>query len=226
MALVTDQALLYTSEPPTQEVYLRAEHYYLTLWTSPLAFKALFHLVLITPIFTLCIRVSRYTEAALYFDGISLLFSLLTLGVYTGSTIPNLRRLACTPSTEALSALVRSSLSSGHLGTEFDPSSPMSFINRFLMILSYPTSVLMKPSKIEEAQQAFKKSLESNPITDESRKELLSVTAAGHSIAIFLLVGILVLQAGKIYAEIEDVKLISQHDADKANHVSGERKEQ
>ncbi|KAH9810850.1 hypothetical protein DFH28DRAFT_932460 [Melampsora americana] len=231
MALLTDQGLLYSSGIPTDEAYLRAEHFYLTLWTSPLAFKALFHVFLLVPIFTLCIKVAKYTEAALYFDGVCLAFCLLIIGLYTGSTIPNIRKIASTPSTDELVLLVNSSASQlgNALGTEFDPSSPISFFNRFLVLLSYPSTILMKASKVAEAAEAFQETLKADPITTEKRKELLSVTAAGHSIAIFLLVGILVLQLGKVYAENEDARLKAEfalEEEKKKNAVPLEKKSQ
>lgn len=229
MALLTDQGLLYTGGPPTDEAYLRAEHFYLTLWTSPLAFKALFHVFLLVPIFTLCIKVSKYTEAALYFDGVCLAFCLLVIGLYTGSTIPNIRKLASAPSTDELIELVNSSASQlgNVLGTEFDPSSPISFLNRFLVLLSYPSTILVKASKAAEAAEAFQESLRTDPITVTRRHELLNVTAAGHSIAIFLLVGILVLQVGKVYAEREDAKLKAEfYEEEKRNAVPAEKKTQ
>lgn len=228
MALLTDQGLLYCGGQPSDEAFLHAEQFYLTLWTSPLAFKALFHVFLLVPIFTLCIKVSRYTEAALYFDGVCLGFSLLVIGLYTGSTIPNMRKLASAPSTAELVTLVNSSAS--HLGnvlaTEFDPSSPISFLNRFLVLLSYPSTILMKPSKAAAAEEALKQSLASDPITFTSRREILSVTAAGHSIAIFFLVGILVLQAGKVYAEREDDRLKAEFAAKESQELAAEKKTQ
>ncbi|MBW0547389.1 hypothetical protein O181_087104 [Austropuccinia psidii MF-1] len=222
MALVTDHGLLYTSQPTTLDAYLRAEHYYLTLWTSPLAVKALFHVILLIPIFTLCIRLARYTESAIYFDGISLGLVLLVFALYTGSTVPNIRKLASAPSTQALADLIN--LSAG--ATEFDPSSPISFFNRFLMLLSSPANLIGKSSQIKQSQEELQKHLESKPITDQARKELLSVTAAGHSIALFLLVGIIILQIGKIYAEREDARLQAEFEENEAKKLSQAKKDQ
>ncbi|KAA1082220.1 hypothetical protein PGTUg99_028076 [Puccinia graminis f. sp. tritici] len=178
MALTTDYALLYTHAPTTAEAYLAAEQAYFTLWTSPLAVKkAIFHLLLLLPIFTLSVKVSRYTEAAIYFDGLCLGMMLLVLGLYTGSTVPNLRKLAFEPSTQALADLVKNSLNL-KIPTDLDALSPTSVINRLLVLLSHPASILLKPQKALESEQEFKKALELNPVDEKSRHELLAVTAA------------------------------------------------
>ncbi|KAA1096011.1 hypothetical protein PGT21_002245 [Puccinia graminis f. sp. tritici] len=226
MALTTDYALLYTHAPTTAKAYLAAEQAYLTLWTSPLADKkAIFHLLLLLPIFTLSVEVSRYTEAAIYFDGLCLGMMLLVLGLYTGSTVPNLRKLAFEPSTQALADLVKNSLNL-KIPTDFDPLSPTSVINRLLVLLSHPASILLKPQKALESEQEFKKALELNPVDEKSRHELLAITAAGHSIAIFLLIGIIVLQIGKVYAEVEDAKLKARFELEESNRVAQDRKDQ
>ncbi|CAH7665851.1 Shr3 amino acid permease chaperone [Phakopsora pachyrhizi] len=219
MALITDHGLLYTGQRTTSEAYLRAEHFYLTLWTSPLAVKALFHIVLLTPIFTLSIRLSRFTQSALYFDGISLLLSLIVLGLYTGSTIPNLRKLASSPSDQSFIKMIFES--NGNLkdllNTQFDPSSPLSFFNRFLVLMSYPTTIILKPELNSNTNSEAGLKLgerEGEGLEESARRELLSVTAAGHSIAIFLLIGVLILQAGKVYAEHEEFKLLKKFEKD------------
>ncbi|PLW13127.1 hypothetical protein PCANC_15531 [Puccinia coronata f. sp. avenae] len=222
VVFTTDYALLYTNAPTTADAYLVAEQAYLKLWTTPLAVKAIFHLLLLLPILTLSIKLSRYTEAAIYFDGVSLGLILLVLGLYTGSTIPNLRKLAFTPSTQELVQLVKNS---PHLiiPDHFAPISPASIIQRLIVFLSHPARILLKPQKALEQEQEFAKSMELNPIDTTSRHELLSVTAAGHSIAIFLLVGIILLQIGKVYAEIEDARLKAQFES---QHVPKEKKDQ
>ncbi|KAI7946641.1 hypothetical protein MJO29_011168 [Puccinia striiformis f. sp. tritici] len=225
VALTTDYALLYTNAPTTADAYLAAEQAYMTLWTSPLAVKAIFHLLLLLPILTLSLKVSRYTEAAIYFDGLSLGMILLVLGLYTGSTIPNLRKLAHSPSTQTLIDLVKNSTNL-KIPTDFDPLSPTSIFNQFLVLLSHPASMLLKPKKAAENEEEFKKSLELNPIDQDNRQELLSVTAAGHSIAIFLLIGIIILQIGKVYAEVEDARLKAKFELEESQQVDQDRKDQ
>ncbi|POW06991.1 hypothetical protein PSHT_10150 [Puccinia striiformis] len=225
VALTTDYALLYTNAPTTADAYLAAEQAYMTLWTSPLAVKAIFHLLLLLPILTLSLKVSRYTEAAIYFDGLSLGMILLVLGLYTGSTIPNLRKLAHSPSTQTLIDLVKNSTNL-KIPTDFDPLSPTSIFNQFLVLLSRPASMLLKPKKAAENEEEFKKSLELNPIDQDNRQELLSVTAAGHSIAIFLLIGIIILQIGKVYAEVEDARLKAKFELEESQQVDQDRKDQ
>lgn len=48
MALVPEHRILFVSGAK-QADYLKAEQYYLTLWTSPLAVKALFHVMVRSP---------------------------------------------------------------------------------------------------------------------------------------------------------------------------------
>ncbi|OAW00125.1 ER membrane protein SH3 [Puccinia triticina 1-1 BBBD Race 1] len=225
VALTTEYGLLYTNAPTTADAYLAVEQAYLTLWTSPLAVRAIFHLLLLLPIFTLSVKVSRYTEAAIYFDGLCLAMMLLVLGLYTGSTVPNLRKLAFAPSNQALLDLVNNSPNL-KIPTGFDPLSPASIINGILVLLSHPASILLKPHKALENEQEFKKALELNPIDEKSRHELLSVTAAGHSIAIFLLIGIIILQIGKVYAEVEDANLKAKFELEESQRVAQDRKDQ
>lgn len=225
LILTTDYGLLYTNLPTTAEAYLRAEQTYLTLWTTPVLLKAFFHLILISPIFILCLKVSRYTEAALYFDGLCLAMILLVLGLYTGSTIPNIRRLTAAPSTEHLAELIQNPPYPDAL-VEFNVLSPRSYFDRFLLLLSNPGSILLKPQAALQREEEFRKSLEVNPVDQKTRQEILSVTAAGHSIAIFLLVGILVLQLGKIYAEAEDARLKANFELEESQKASQTKKDQ
>ncbi|KNZ51544.1 ER membrane protein SH3 [Puccinia sorghi] len=198
LVLVAEYGVLYTRGSPTEEAYIAAEQAYLTLWTSGLEVKAMLHVMILVPILTLSMKLSRYTEAAIYFDGVSLGMMMGVLGLYTGSTIPNVRKLAHAPSTPTLVRLVAANP---------QPLDGVGLLHRFLILLSHPAHALLTPQKALENQRLQTAELLANPIP---RQELLKITAAGHSIAIFLLVGIILLQLGKLYAEIEDAKLKAQ----------------
>lgn len=161
-------------------------------------------------VFTLATK----TEAAIYFDGLSVLFQIGVISMYTSTTVPNLRLLASSPSTPSLASLV-SSLSGSSPTTAFDPSSPSSFFHRFVRLISAPTAIMSK-SRAAEAAEAFAKELETNPVTDARRKELLSITAAAHTLVAVLLLGILGLQAGKVYAVWQEQKALEAYEKEEA----------
>ncbi|PLW13991.1 hypothetical protein PCANC_04897 [Puccinia coronata f. sp. avenae] len=70
------------SAPTTEEAHLAAEQAYLKPWATPLAVKAIFHILLLLPILMLSVKLSQYTEAVIYFDGVSLGLILLVLGLW------------------------------------------------------------------------------------------------------------------------------------------------
>ncbi|KAL7420424.1 Protein csh3 [Cryptotrichosporon argae] len=86
---VVDIPLLYM--PVTDAALENAYRFYAMWFESPGAVKALFHVALAVPLFTILIKLQRWTESAVFFDGSSAALQLATIILYITVHISSLR---------------------------------------------------------------------------------------------------------------------------------------
>ncbi|KAK4683777.1 hypothetical protein P7C73_g6449, partial [Tremellales sp. Uapishka_1] len=86
---VVDIPLLYM--PVTQQAIDNAYTFYEIWWEAPAAVKALFHVALGLPLVTLLIRLHKWSEAAVFFDGSCIALYMATLIIYLSVHIQSLR---------------------------------------------------------------------------------------------------------------------------------------
>lgn len=102
------------------------------------------------------------------------------VSLYSGVFIPNIRTLVSFPSTPELAALVASH---GSLPGAFDPSSPLAFLNRVIALISSPLLLVRGDSKANVTAEKVADKLAREPVTEAERAQMLSVVAAGNTIA-------------------------------------------
>ncbi|WVQ82880.1 hypothetical protein IAT38_005016 [Cryptococcus sp. DSM 104549] len=86
---VVDIPLLYM--PVTQEALDNAYKFYEMWWEAPGAVKALFHVALGLPLVTLLLKLHKWNESAMFFDGSCVAMHLATIILYLTVHINSLR---------------------------------------------------------------------------------------------------------------------------------------
>ncbi|ORY26496.1 Shr3 amino acid permease chaperone [Naematelia encephala] len=86
---VVDIPLLYM--PVTQQAIDNAYTFYGIWWEAPGAVKALFHVALALPMVACLVKLHRWTESAMFFDGSSIALQLATIILYLTVHIQSLR---------------------------------------------------------------------------------------------------------------------------------------
>ncbi|EIW72996.1 hypothetical protein TREMEDRAFT_18336, partial [Tremella mesenterica DSM 1558] len=86
---VVDIPLLYI--PVTSQALENAYTFYGIWFESPGAVKALFHVALVLPMLGLIVKLHKWTESAVFFDGTGLVLHLATIILYLTVHIPSLR---------------------------------------------------------------------------------------------------------------------------------------
>ncbi|TXT04850.1 hypothetical protein VHUM_03933 [Vanrija humicola] len=86
---VVDIPLLYL--PLTDEAISNAYKFYEMWYEAPGAVKALFHVAMGLPLLVLLLKLHKWTESALFFDGTSVALQLATIVLYLSVHIQSLR---------------------------------------------------------------------------------------------------------------------------------------
>ncbi|CED83320.1 Shr3 amino acid permease chaperone [Phaffia rhodozyma] len=86
---IVDYDLLYSqlTEASIEKAYV----YYQTWWDAPVGVKALLHVLAVSPVLALILKLNAWTESAIFFDGSALVLQVATLILYLTVHIPSLR---------------------------------------------------------------------------------------------------------------------------------------
>jgi hypothetical protein len=169
---IYDFPLLYTEHGQTELDV--AEKFYLSLFRGPTAIKALLHGMIGLGLVGLLAKLHRWTETAKWFDGVSLVLFMGCVAMYGSVQIPNLRVLA-DPSN--VDILLRSS------------------------VRTQRETVVKARIKAGELAADTVVDLGAEAMTGDEREATLKVLAAGNTIILALLAGVLLFQASEWWIE-------------------------
>jgi len=102
IAFNVDRRILYTNGAPTELDYADAVNFYKTFYEAPLAIKGLLHVVVGIGMSACLLKLSNWTESAVFFDGSSAALFLIGIIMYFSVTLPCLRTVVSPLSDETL----------------------------------------------------------------------------------------------------------------------------
>jgi len=110
IAFNVDRRILYTNGTPSELDYADAVNFYKTFYEAPLAIKGLLHAVMGIGMSACLLKLSDWTQSAMFFDGSSAALFLVGIIIYFSVTLPCLQTVV-TPLPEDTLAEQREALS-------------------------------------------------------------------------------------------------------------------